>query len=261
VRVTTGFDPTLLTNRLALVTGAASGIGAATAEALAGVGAALALCDRDEHALAATVARIRSCHGARIHTAILDVRDADDVERFVFDAATTLGPIDILVNNVGGTFRADFRTTTPNGEDALIAENFRSVTQMTRAMLAHRRETGGAIVNITSIEAHRAAPGFAVYAAMKAAVASLTKSLALELAECGVRVNSVAPDAIPTPGTGGVAASTPLGRAGAERDVAAAVVFLASDLAGFVTGTTLHVDGGIHAAGGWRRNAGGRFET
>jgi NAD(P)-dependent dehydrogenase (short-subunit alcohol dehydrogenase family) len=95
---------------------------------------------------------------------------------------------------------------------------------------------------------------------MKAAVESLSRSLALELASRGVRVNCIAPDAIPTPGTGFRAPATPLAGPGRPEDVAAAALYLASDAAAFVTGTTLHVDGGSRAAGGWRRLPDGRFE-
>jgi NAD(P)-dependent dehydrogenase (short-subunit alcohol dehydrogenase family) len=115
---------------------------------------------------------------------------------------------------------------------------------------------GGSIINITSIEAHRAAPGFAVYAAMKAAVDNLTKSLALELGDRGIRVNCIAPDVIPTPSVGelpDVAARMALPVRGHVDDVAGAAVFLAGRLSRFVTGTTVHVDGGNQAAAGWRR--------
>jgi NAD(P)-dependent dehydrogenase (short-subunit alcohol dehydrogenase family) len=113
---------------------------------------------------------------------------------------------------------------------------------------------GSSIVNLTSIEAHRAAPGYSVYAAMKAAVVNLSKSLALELGERMIRVNCVAPDVIPTPGIGGeIPVRTPLPRQGHVDDVAGAVLFLASEMAGFTTGSTLHVDGGNLAASGWRR--------
>ena len=119
---------------------------------------------------------------------------------------------------------------------------------------------GGAIISLTSIEAFRAAPGYAVYAAMKAAVESLTRTLALELGPRGIRVNCIAPDVIPTPGIGTPPVRTPLPRAGHVDDVAGAALFLASELSGFVTGATLHVDGGNHAAGGWRRGPNGEWE-
>ena len=108
------------------------------------------------------------------------------------------------------------------------------------------------IVNITSIEAHRAAPGYAVYSAMKAALVNLSQSLALEFGDRMIRINCIAPDVIPTPGIGGeMPVKTPLPIAGNVDDVAAAVLYLASDWSRFVTGTTIHVDGGNWAAGGW----------
>ena len=138
-------------------------------------------------------------------------------------------------------------------------ENFTSVTAFVRAVVPRMPAGCGSIINLTSIEAHRAGPGYAVYSAMKAAVENLTKSLALELGARGIRVNCIAPDVIPTPGLGALEAfqvRTPLPRAGHPDDVAGAALFLASDLSRFVTGTTLHVDGGNWAAGGWRRARG-----
>ena len=120
---------------------------------------------------------------------------------------------------------------------------------------------GGSIINVTSIEAHRAGPGYAIYAAMKAALANLSQSLALELGARGIRVNCIAPDVIPTPGIGDDLPPTPLARRGHPDDVAGAAVFLASELSRFVTGTTLHVDGGNRAAGGWRRRPDGTWQT
>jgi NAD(P)-dependent dehydrogenase (short-subunit alcohol dehydrogenase family) len=118
------------------------------------------------------------------------------------------------------------------------------------------------IVNLTSIEAHRAAPGFGIYSAMKAAVENFSRTLALELGDRRIRVNCVAPDVIPTPGIGGdVPVKTPLPVAGHVDDVAAAVIYLVSDLSRFVTGTTIHVDGGNLAAGGWGRAPDGTWVT
>jgi 3-oxoacyl-[acyl-carrier protein] reductase len=256
-----------LDGKVALVTGAAQGIGAATAEALARCGADVAICDRDEMSLRATTEAIRKVSGRAIEPGVLDVRDGEAVRSFVTSVAERFEMIDVLVNNAGGGFAASFLDVNDKGQDALVRENFTSVTNFIRAVVPRMpargegRAGGGSIVNVTSIEAHRAGPGFTVYAAMKAAVANLTMSLALELGERSVRVNAVAPDVIPTPGVGDLPVRTPLSYAGHPDDVAAAIVYLASDASAFVTGTTLHVDGGNRAAGGWRRGDDGRFVT
>ena len=182
---------------------------------------------------------------------MLDVRDGEQVAGWLAEVASAFGHVDVLVNNAGGGFRAAFLDVSDKGQDALIRENFASVTSFVRGVVPLMPADGGSIVNITSIEAHRAGPGFAVYSAMKAAQVSLTQSLALELGPKLIRVNCVAPDVIPTPGIGqDMGVRTPLPRAGHVDDVAAAIVFLANPaLSGFVTGTTIHVDGG---------NSGGR---
>jgi len=248
----------LLTDRLVLVSGAAQGIGAAVAGACARFGADLAVCDRDAEGLARTAAQVQAA-GRRAVTAVLDVRDGDAVRDWVAE----MPRLDVLVNNAGGGFRAPFLDVNDKGQDSLVRENFTSVTNFVRAAVPLMPADGRAsIVNITSIEAHRAAPGFAIYSAMKAALVSLTKSLALELGDRRIRVNCIAPDVIPTPGIGGdVAVKTPLPVAGHVDDVAGAAIFLASDLGRFVTGTTIHVDGGNLAAGGWGRALEGGWVT
>jgi NAD(P)-dependent dehydrogenase (short-subunit alcohol dehydrogenase family) len=248
-----------LSDRVAVVTGAAVGIGAGIALAFARFGADLALCDRDTENLAATE-RAALAAGRRVVSDVFDVRDAERVRAFFHRVAGAYGRVDVLVNNAGGGFFAPFLELSPRGQDALVRENFGSVTHCVRAAVPLMPPSGGSIINLTSIEAHRAAPGYAVYAAMKAAVASLTRSLALELGARRIRVNCIAPDMIPTPGVGPLPVRTPLAIGGRVEDVAGAALYLASDLSRFVTGTTLHVDGGGLAAGGWRRSGSGGFE-
>jgi NAD(P)-dependent dehydrogenase (short-subunit alcohol dehydrogenase family) len=254
-----GPDDALLTGRVAVVTGAAVGIGEAIAFGLAGFGADVAVCDRDADRLAETAAAIEAM-GRRTVSGVLDVREDDQVDGWVARVGERFGRIDVVVNNAGGGFEAPFDQVSRNGQHALIRENFSSVTSVLRACLPWMNP-GGSVINVTSIEAHRAGPGFAVYSAMKAAVASLTKSLAVELGERRIRVNCIAPDVIPTPGVGDLPGPphSPLARRGAVDDVAGAAVWLAGDLSGFVTGTTVHVDGGNLAAAGWHRLEDGSF--
>jgi 3-oxoacyl-[acyl-carrier protein] reductase len=262
------YDPSsiLLTDRVAVVTGAGQGVGKATALLLARFGARLAVCDRVAERLDETEAEL-AAGGQPVLACHLDVRDGEAVSAFLADVVATCDRVDVLVNNAGGTFFAPFLEVSEKGEAALVAENFSQVTALVRGVMPLMPE-GGAIVNLTSIEAHQAAPGFAIYGAMKAALAHLTRTLALELAPKGIRVNAIAPDAVPTGGDEDVrgemlaaggeydpAVVPPLGYMGTPDDVAAAALFLASDLSRFITGTTIHVDGGNWAAGGWRRMA------
>jgi len=260
-------DRIRLTDRVAVVTGAAQGIGAATAVLLAELGADVALCDMQGDVLPETTAAVEAT-GRRAHAEVLDVRDADAVEEFMAATHDTLGPIDVLVNNAGGGFHALFEGVSPKGEHTLIAENFGTVTNCVRHGVPRMRD-GGSIVNVSSVEAYHAAPGFAVYAAMKAAVQQFTQSLAMELGGRGIRVNCVAPDMIPTPGDASLAEAsdpmiegmhpTPLQRMGTAEECAAVIGFLASDMASFVTGSSLPVDGGTVAAAAWKVRTDGTF--
>jgi NAD(P)-dependent dehydrogenase (short-subunit alcohol dehydrogenase family) len=252
-----------LAGRVVVVTGAANGIGRATAQAAAAFGADLAVVDRDP-ALEDLVVALRS-GGTRVVPAVADVRDPDGVAAFADAVAAEFGSVQGLVNNAGGTFRSDLLDVSAGGVAALVAENFTSVLDVTRAFVPHMT-AGGSVVNVTSSEAFQAAPGFAVYSSMKAAVEQLSRTLALELADHGVRVNCVAPDGMPTTGDAALAAEVaevsrfrpppvpPVGRFAAPEACASVVVFLLGDLAGFVTGASIAVDGGLRAAGGWHRS-------
>lgn len=253
-------------NKVVVVTGGARGIGRATAIEFAKLGADIAVIDRLEDELADTEIVLQG-FGAQTYSEVGDVRDDGISERFLESASDSLGSVDVLVNNAGGGFWSPFETVSAGGQAALISENFTQVADWSRAAIAHL-SSGSAIVNVTSIEGHRAGPGFGIYSAMKAAVENLTKTLALELAPKHIRVNAIAPDMIPTPGDEGLSAdsgaladdayaSQPLPHLGSPTDVANAAVFLASDLAAFITGSTIHVDGGTFAASGWRRSKDG----
>jgi NAD(P)-dependent dehydrogenase (short-subunit alcohol dehydrogenase family) len=251
-----------LDGRVAIVTGASSGIGVAFARGLAEAGADVVLAARRVDRLQATAHLVEEV-GRRALVVPTDVSDPDACTALVQAAMERFGHVDVLVNNAGGGFQAAFLDVNDKGQDALVRENFTSVTSFIRGVVPLMPDEGGSIVNVTSIEAHRAGPGFAVYSAMKAAQANLTKSLALELGPRMIRVNCIAPDVIPTPGIGGeIPVKTPLPVAGHVDDVAAAIVFLANPaLSGFVTGTTIHVDGGNRAAGGWHRQPDGSYST
>jgi 3-oxoacyl-[acyl-carrier protein] reductase len=256
-----------LAEKIALITGAAQGIGRAYALRFAREGAHVVVGDLREDAARAVAAEC-SASGPEALALPLDVADEASTREVVARTVERFGRVDVLVNNAGGGFHAPFLDVTAKGQRALIDENFTSVTHFVRGCVP-LMTGGGSIVNVTSIEAFRAAPGFGIYAAMKTAVESLSRTLALELSDRRIRVNTVAPDAIPTPGDAtlgeaahgggpaeGYGAKVPLGW-GAADDCAAAVVFLASELSRFVTGTTIHVDGGTMAASGWQRRPDG----
>lgn len=254
-----------LDGTVALITGGAGGLGAAIAHDLAANGVCIAVIDIDGDAadkLSGSLAD-RGC-AAIVHHG--DARDVDALGALFAAVDERWGRLDTLVNIVGGTFRAPFVDTTPKGWDALLRTNLVHVLHACSLAVPRMRAggRGGSIVNLTTIEAHRAAPGFAVYSAAKAAVEQFARTLSVEVAPDGIRVNNVAPDYTPTPSmaklaTGDEAMSTaegvrvaiPLGRAGDVTDVSNCVVFLASLLSAYVTGTTLHPDGGTFASSGW----------
>jgi 3-oxoacyl-[acyl-carrier protein] reductase len=258
-----------LAGKVGVVTGGGAGLGRGIAAGLAAFGADVAIWERNADTAASAADDVGGL------CVVADVREADQVDRAVAATLDRYRRIDILVNNAGGVFVSPILETSENGIDALYRANLKHVILCTqrvgRVMVDAGR--GGSIVNVTSIEGVRAAPGYAAYAAAKAGVVSFTKTAALELAPHGIRVNAVAPDITPTegmaalaeaaaaasaaggPGAAERAAKTaltvPLGRLGHVDDLAGAAVFLTSDLSSYVTGQTLHVDGGTSAAGGW----------
>jgi 3-oxoacyl-[acyl-carrier protein] reductase len=264
-------DRANLTGRVAVIAGGARGLGGAIARDFAQAGVNLALCDRDEQALETTTSYVADV-GREVVKSAIDVREPSALTEF-FETADALGRLDILVNVVGGTYRQDFDVSSQRGWEALIRTNYTWLLHSTSLAIPRIRagQRGGSIINLTSIEAHRAAPGYSVYAGLKAAVTNFSRSLAVELGPDGIRVNTIAPDMVPTERVFEAAdevsvaqgwgddqysmlsnqVSVPAGRRGRYEDIGNCALFLASDLSAYVTGTTIHPDGGALASSGW----------
>jgi 3-oxoacyl-[acyl-carrier protein] reductase len=246
----------LLNDRVAVVTGGGAGIGRGIAAGMAAFGASVAIWERDADSCTAAAEAVGALG------IVTDVRDRDQATAALQRTAAELGPVTILVNNAGGVFFSPLLDTSENGWDALYKANLRHVllcTQLVAQQLA-AADLPGSIINLTSIEGVRAAPGYAAYAAAKAGVINYTQTAALELASHGIRVNAIAPDLTVTEGLmrlnpeglqPDVGHAIPLGRAGDVDEIAGTAVFLASNMASYITGQTIHVDGGTHAASGW----------
>lgn len=262
-----------LSGRTAAVVGGGGGIGRAVSLALAEAGVDLVIGDRDDAALAETADAARA-FGRRVETARCNVENAAEVDAFFDIVASTSDTLDILVNVAGGVRRAPLLDRSEDEDAADIRRNYGYVVQAYRRAipLMARSGRGGSIVSFTTIEAYRGAAGFSVYAGAKAATTNFTRAMAVELAAQGIRCNCVVPDTTPSAGNfaalpeqtraraAGLPANVrgkgyemyiPMKRPPGADALANAVLFLASDLSAFVTGTAIHVDGGTWAASGF----------
>jgi 3-oxoacyl-[acyl-carrier protein] reductase len=239
-----------LTNKKALVTGATGGIGAEIAKALHAQGAEIGISGRNEGKLA----ELANALGARVHILPADLAAEGASEKLVADAETAMGQVDILVNNAGLT-RDNLSMRMKDEEwSEVIAVNMTATFKLAKAVqrgMMKRRH--GRIVNIASVVGVMGNPGQANYVASKAGMIGWSKAMAQEIASRGITVNCVAPGFIATAMTDAlnddqkatISAKIPMGKMGSSADIASAVAYLASDEAGYVTGTTIHVNGGM----------------
>ena len=248
------FRPDLLRGQGVVVTGGASGIGAATARAFAQLGADVVIASRKAESIAAAAAGLTEEVGRPVHGIACDIRDRDAVAALAAFALERVGRIDVLVNNGGGQFFSPAEAISPRGWDAVITTNLTGTWNLTRAvadawMLAH----GGSIVNVTMMT-QGGSPGMAHSAAARSGVESLTRTLAIEWATRGVRVNCVAPGYVASSGlkryppelgiADRVRSLTPMKRLATTDEIAGWIVALASPLGAYVTGQVITVDGG-----------------
>ncbi len=270
-----------LTDQVAIVTAGGGGIGRAIALALATVGADIVIGDINPERCEEVAARVRE-FGRRGLAVPTDVTDTQQVSQLIGRADQEFGRIDILVNNAGGTRPTPFLQQSERSWRKHIDLNLVSMLAATAAAapVMIRGARGGSIINVASIEASRAAPLFAVYAACKAGMLNFTRTMALELADHRIRVNAIAPDYTVTPGTRGnfsgpvdpstwkhpspqheqaTARRIPLGRPGVDAECGHLAVFLASAMSEYITGATIPVDGGTWASSGWLRNRAGAW--
>jgi 3-oxoacyl-[acyl-carrier protein] reductase len=245
-----------LKNKVAVVTGASQGIGRETALALAEAGAKVVVAARNEEKLAALVSEIAAPGGEALALK-MDVADAEQVKAGFKQVIEKFGRLDILVNNAAVTRDGLAMRMKKEDWDAVLQTNLTGAHWcIQQALPAMMKARAGRIINISSIVAQMGNAGQANYVAAKAGLIGLTKAIAIEIASRGITVNAVAPGFIETPMTDVLSDKVkeelrvriPLGRMGSARDVASAIVFLASDEAGYITGHVVNVNGGMHLA-------------
>ncbi len=244
-----------LAGKIAIVTGGSRGIGRATSVALAQAGALVLVNYRSNEEAARETVRLIEEAGGRAELVAFDVTDPDSVDRSIKEAVTRHGQIDILVNNAGISIDQLLLRVTAKDLEMTWATNVNGAVYCAKACIRPMmKKRWGRIINLSSVVAESGNAGQAVYSASKAALLGLTRSLAREYASRGITVNAVAPGFIETDMTAdlpeaarqGIVDRTPLGRIGRPEEVAAAVVFLASEEAGYITGQVVRVNGGMH---------------
>jgi gluconate 5-dehydrogenase len=250
-------SPFDLSGKQALVTGSSRGLGYAMAKALAEAGASVVLNARDNVALGAAAADL-SATGASVNAVAFDVTSRDSINEAVTYIEDQLGPIDILVNNAGMQFRSSLEAFPPEKFDQVISTNLTSVFNVSQPVARHMIARGaGKIINTCSLMSELARPSIAPYAASKAAVANLTRGMAVDWARHGLNVNGIAPGYFATElneallkddkFNAWIETRTPMGRWGQPEELGGAVVYLASEAARFVNGHILYVDGAFTA--------------
>ncbi len=244
-----------LKGRLALITGSSQGIGLGLARGLARFGARVVLNGRSVEKLELAAGQLAKA-GATVDAAVFDVTDAQAVQQGVDHIETSLGPIDILINNAGMQFRTALEDFPIDRWDELLSLNFSSVFYVGQAVARHMIGRGrGKIINIASVQSELARPGIAPYTATKGAVRNLTRGMCTDWAQHGLQINALAPGYFRTPlnqalvdnpeFSGWLEKRTPARRWGDVEELVGAAVLLASDASSFINGQTLYVDGGI----------------
>ena len=250
-----------IANKVSLVTAASKGLGKACAHRLAAEGAHVAICSRSEPEIKSVAEDIARAHGVRTFATTCDVSNPNDLERFVHEAESALGPTDICVVNTGGPPPGTFFNADEAAWQTGVQNTLMLVVRLVKLVAPGMTDRGwGRIINITSVTAKEPMPGLTISNALRPAIHGLVKDVAAELAPKGVTINSVMPglhatDRLmhvvearnptdPKAGLAELSATVPAARLGAPEDLAAAVAFLASEAAGYITGTGVLVDGG-----------------